>query len=100
MPKLKKASRGKHRWIGSRISGVFSRRQLKHFLNEHIDGVDWKLFDLKNSDEKSFFILKVPLSDYAGAIERLNSTGAISTLSSSGKIRLLRERLSTFMATE
>ena len=73
---------------------------LKHFLNEHIDGVDWRLFDLKNLDEKSFFIIKVPLSDHAKSIERLNSTEAISTLSSSGKIRLLRERLSKFMAIE
>ena len=82
--KLTKALRGKRRWIGCQADGFSSRSQLEDFLQK----LPIKLYDF--SDDKC--ILSVRLEDYQTVREELQDGRVIST-SSSGKIRLVRQRL-------
>ena len=82
--KLTKALRGKRRWIGCLVKGFSSRSQLEDFLQE----LPVKLYDF--SDSKC--ILSVRLEDYQAVREALQD-GRVISISSSGKIRLVRQRL-------
>tara|TARA_B100001996_G_scaffold382042_1_gene372839 strand:+ start:6106 stop:6390 length:285 start_codon:yes stop_codon:yes gene_type:complete len=82
--KLTKALRGKRRWIGCLTKGFSSRPQLEEFLQE----LPVKLYDF--SDDKC--ILSVRLEDYQTVRETFQDGRVIST-TSSGKIRLVRQRL-------
>ncbi|MBK29629.1 MAG: hypothetical protein CMB49_02825 [Euryarchaeota archaeon] len=52
----------------------------------------WKLFDLERDEEGIKAILRVRLEDYQAALENMNLRG-LTSLTSSGKIRLVRKRL-------
>lgn len=82
--KLTKALRGKRRWIGCLTNGFSSRSQLEDFLEK----LPIKLYDF--SDDKC--ILSVRLEDYPVVRDMLQDGRVIST-TSSGKIRLVRQRL-------
>lgn len=82
--KLTKALRGKHRWIGCECEGFSSRSEVE----QHIDSLPVRLFDFVA--EKC--ILRVGLEDYDLVREAL-TTGPITSITSSGKIALVRERL-------
>jgi hypothetical protein len=82
--KLTKALRGKRRWIGCLTKGFSSRSQLEDFLQK----LPIKLYDF--SDDKC--ILSVRLEDYQNVRGTLQDGRVIST-TSSGKIRLVRQRL-------
>ncbi|DAC43420.1 MAG TPA: hypothetical protein HA315_03490 [Candidatus Thalassarchaeaceae archaeon] len=95
MAKLSKAKRGKKRWIGLMIDQKpISRSILEEKIDETMQGIDWKLYDLVGSDLHTVAILKTSLGDSQEAKDRINSIEGISTLTTSGKIRLVRERLS------
>ena len=82
--KITKALRGKHRWIGCVIDGFNSRSELEHYLGDF----PVKLFD--HIENKC--VLRVALGDY----EEMRSsfeTGRVISSTSSGKIRLVRERM-------
>ena len=55
--------------------------------------MSWRLFDFKNIDGVYNGILKVPLRSYIDAKDIINQQDDTSTITSSGKIKLVRERM-------
>lgn len=92
MAKLRKAARGKHRWVGLTVDeSVTNREELEKILSQGEDlKVGCKLFDF--IDGKA--IIRIPLESYeeAKSILKEGFNGLISQ-TSSGKIRLVRERM-------
>ena len=95
MPKQKKAARGKHRWIGFHVHGAVSRTAISELLNESLGSYEWRLFDVMEKNESSFVIIKTPLHNYSDVLEGINNNPGMSTITSSGKIRLVRNRLNS-----
>ena len=94
MPKVNKSARGKHRWIGFQLDVEdFSRHRCEVFLSEILINMSWRLFDFKNIDGVYNGILKVPLRSYIDAKDIINKQDDTSTITSSGKIKLVRERM-------
>ena len=94
MAKVSKANRGKNRWIGLHINQMpISRAILEDNLGKIMGNINWKLFDLIDHEMHTLAILRTPLEDSSEAKEKINSTDGISTLTTSGKIRLVRQRL-------
>ena len=94
MAKVSKANRGKNRWIGLHINQKpISRAVLEDNLGKIMGNINWKLFDLIDHETHTLAILRTPLEDSLEAKEKINSTDGISTLTTSGKIRLVRQRL-------
>ncbi len=85
MPKkLTKALRGKRRWIGCRCPEFKSRKDLEDYLSE----IPVKLYDFEDGK----CILVVRLEDYDSVRSNL-AKGRIVSETSSGKIRLVRDRM-------
>lgn len=82
--KLTKALRGKRRWIGCEVGSFQSRSE----LSEYAANYPLKLYDFE--DGKCIFVVR--LEDYELIKEKL-SESRIKTVTSSGKIRLVRERM-------
>tara|TARA_B110000444_G_scaffold69941_2_gene65719 strand:- start:34470 stop:34754 length:285 start_codon:yes stop_codon:yes gene_type:complete len=82
--KLSKALRGKRRWIGCNCEGFESRSDLE----KHLEDFPVKLYDFEN--EKC--ILVVSLDNYEETKSKLTS-GRVISQTSSGKIRLVRDRM-------
>ena len=95
MPKQKKAARGKHRWIGFRVTNNSKRAELNDKLIGCLGSVEWKLFDVIEGEDGTFAIIKIPLVHYKKTIAQINNLNEMETLTSSGKIRLVRERLNS-----
>ena len=90
--KLRKAARGKHRWLGLLlVDSISSREELEKILEsiELLDG-GWRLFDF--IDNKA--ILRIPLPIFS-TVRPLFEEGfqGVKSVTSSGKIRLVRERM-------
>jgi len=97
MPKGKKAARGKHRWIAIQVNKSIQRDSLKKLLGEKLEGLEWKLFDSEKQSNRTFSIIKITLPDYRQALTKLNEISGFETITSSGKIRLVRERLKSYL---
>ena len=82
--KLTKALRGKRRWIGCKCEGFQSRDELERYLAAH----PVKLYDFENSN----CIIVTQLENY-DSVKDIFSTGRVISQTSSGKIRLVRERM-------
>lgn len=82
--KLTKALRGKRRWIGCEVGSFEDRSELSEYVSEY----PLKLYDFE--DGKCIFMVR--LEDYESIKERL-SNSRIKSVTSSGKIRLVRERM-------
>ena len=82
--KLTKALRGKRRWIGCECSDFNSRNELENFLQD----LPVKLYDFEDGK----CILVVRLEEYESIRDSL-SKGRVVSVTSSGKIRLVRERM-------
>ena len=94
MAKVSKAKRGKNRWIGLRVDQKpVTRTILEDNLGKILGDINWKLFDLIDDEMHSIAILRTSLEDSLEAKEKINSIDGISTLTTSGKIRLVRQRL-------
>tara|TARA_B100000965_G_scaffold50592_1_gene37376 strand:+ start:14471 stop:14767 length:297 start_codon:yes stop_codon:yes gene_type:complete len=94
MAKISKAKRGKNRWIGLLINQKpISRTILEDKLGKIMGDINWKLFDLIDTEIHTLAILRTSLEDSSEAKKKINSTDGISTLTTSGKIRLVRKRL-------
>ena len=63
MPRLRKAARGKRRWLGLEVDAVFSTRDDLQKVLERIPalGEDWRLYDFKDNSA----IVRVRLEHYA-----------------------------------
>ena len=97
MPRPKKAARGKHRWVAIQVNKSIQRDSLKKLLGESLKGLEWKLFDSEKQSKRTFAIIKITLSDYQQALATLNETSGFETITSSGKIRLVRERVKSYL---
>ncbi len=94
MPKQRKAARGKHRWIGIEIElASLGRKEVQNELSKILPTIEFRLFDCKSSSESTLAIIKVGLADYQFARDSIESASGIESRTSSGKIRLVRERL-------
>ena len=97
MPRAKKAARGKHRWIAIKVNKSTQRDSLNKLLGEKLEGLEWKLFDSEKQSKRTLSIIKITLSDYQQALTKLNEIPGIETIASSGKIRLVRERVKSYL---
>ena len=97
MPRPKKAARGKHRWVAIQVNKSIQRDSLKKLLGEGLKGLEWKLFDSEKQSKRTFAIIKITLSDYQQALSTLNEISGFETITSSGKIRLVRERVKSYL---
>ena len=97
MPRPKKAARGKHRWVAIQVNKSIQRDSLKKLLGEILKGLEWKLFDSEKQSKRTFAIIKITLSDYQQALSILNDISGFETITSSGKIRLVRERVKSYL---
>jgi len=95
MARLGKAARGKRRWIGVRFSSQAENREAcEKILGRLLEGLHWRLYDhYIESDGSVGAIVKVPLNDCEDATSRINSDEGCRTITRSGKIKLVRERL-------
>tara|TARA_B100000131_G_scaffold303539_1_gene327681 strand:- start:752 stop:1036 length:285 start_codon:yes stop_codon:yes gene_type:complete len=93
MARLNKSARGKHRWIGFKAAQELSREELIDLLSSIIDRNNWKLFDVVRREKMTLAILKTPLEKYRHTLTQLNKSPSLETLTSSGKINLVRARI-------
>ena len=88
--RLTKALREKRRWVGLSVSGCKTRKDLESKIVELAPVEDWRLMDF-NEDKA---ILRILLKDQKEWRAVLNIPGnTIHSITTSGKIRLVRERL-------
>ena len=97
MPKQKKAARGKHRWVAVQVNKSIQRDSLKKLLEESLEGLEWKLFDIHKQPNRTFAIVKTTLSDYRTLLTILTRISGFETITSSGKVRLVRERMKSYL---
>ena len=97
MPRPKKAARGKHRWVAIQVNKSIQRDSLQKLLGESLKGLEWKLFDSEKQSKRTFAILKITLPEYQQALAKLNDISEFETITSSGKIRLVRERVKSYL---
>ena len=95
MPRPKKSARGKHRWVGLEFDIEISKTEASAILRIFIDENSCEIFDISKRKKRTLAILKVPLDFYPDSKILLNELDNVCTLTSSGKIRLVRERLSS-----
>ena len=94
MAKVSKAKRGKNRWIGLYVDQKpVTRTILEDNLGKIMGDINWKLFDLIDDEMHTLAILRTSLEDSSEAKKKINSINGISTITTSGKIRLVRQRL-------
>ena len=94
MGRVSKVARGKHRWIGVKgDNGYKSREELVDIISDILEQCEWKLYDVKFTDCMCFFIVKTQLEDYQKSLNLINSHHSFETLTSSGKINRIRERI-------
>ena len=88
--RLSKALREKRRWVGLNVSNCNNRDELESKIAALAPVEDWKLYDFSNGAA----ILRILLKDEKEWREILDqSDSAIHSVTMSGKIRLVRERL-------
>ncbi|MED5272360.1 MAG: hypothetical protein VX613_05685 [Candidatus Thermoplasmatota archaeon] len=98
MPKIGKAARGKHRWIGLVFDEKYTEiKSVKDYLEKLLNCSEIKLYDYINDESRKSCIIKVKLSEYAVTKKLLNDLEQnIFSITSSGKIRLVRSRLDDY----
>ena len=95
MAKLSKAKRGKNRWIGIIVTNPsITRSEVGNLLELGLRGISWKLYDFYQHGNQKIAIIRTMLEDASEARDKVNSIEGLSTATTSGKIRLVRERLS------
>ena len=93
MARLSKAKRVKRRWVGLRINGELDRESFESQIQNLIPDADLRLYDLRQEGDSSIAIMRVYLPDLPRFRAVVGECGWIETLTTSGKIRLVRERL-------
>ncbi len=88
--RLTKALREKRRWVGITVNGVVERKDLERLISQLAPTEDWKLYDFKDN----IAIIRILLRDQPLWRPILDVEGGqIRSVTTSGKIRLVRERL-------
>ena len=94
MARQSKASRGKHRWMGLRINkGELSRDSASKIIEQNLPDINFRLFDCLSFQSGTLVIIRVTLQNKEIARRKLNLNPEIETVTTSGKIRLVRERM-------
>ena len=91
MPNLRKAARGKRRWVGVRIDreAIDEETMLEQLTPEgERPRIAW------TSDDGYSLILEVGLEHHRKLIDLIDSMNHVESITSSGKIRLVKARLS------
>ncbi|MBA45394.1 MAG: hypothetical protein CMB31_02255 [Euryarchaeota archaeon] len=88
-----KAKRPKRRWVGIRISADINRNDLNSIIEQIFPTSSAKLYDLELIGEENRAIVRINLSEVSDFIFKCQLDSRIETLTTSGKIRLVRDRL-------
>ena len=88
-----KAKRPKRRWVGIRISEDVNRDVLNSIIEQIFPSSSAKLYDLRTIGGENRAIVRINLSEVSDFISKCQSDSRIETLTTSGKIRLVRDRL-------
>ena len=95
MVRPSKALRGKHRWVGLKINQNELNRNDCHKLLENIlDEIKFRMYDCVIENNSALVIIKVALNDQKKTRDSIEDSSTTEPLTTSGKIRLVRERLS------
>ena len=93
MARLSKAKRVKRRWVGARVKSKYDRESLESQIQDLIPDANLRLYDLHPESDFSIAIIRVYLPDLSRFLAVTGNCEWIETLTTSGKIRLVRERL-------
>ena len=97
MPKISKAARGKHRWIGLVFSAKFSDiSALKDEIDHILKNIDYRLYDYIMDGTHGSCIIKIKLEYYQFVRGVFVVPNEIFSITSSGKIRLVRLRINEY----
>ena len=94
MARQSKASRGKFRWLGLRIKeSQLSRNSAMVIIQEILSDLNFRMFDCLGVDSHTLVIIRVNLKDIELARKKFRLNTEIESLTTSGKIRLVRDRM-------
>ena len=94
MARQSKASRGKFRWLGLRINKAqLSRNSATAIIQQILAEINFRMFDCLDVDSHTLVIIRVNLNDIDLVRERFGLNTEIESLTTSGKIRLVRDRM-------
>ena len=79
--------------IGITSDKELSRSKLNDTISPILGRSNWRIYDVEHRQGITIFILRVSLDEYQNSISKINSSNSLTTLTSSGKIRLVRERV-------
>jgi hypothetical protein len=91
MAKLRKAARGKRRWVGVKID---TEKIDQGALLEQLASDAGRPRLAWTSDDKQLLILEVRLENYRKLIDSIGNVDYAESITSSGKIRLVKSRIS------
>jgi hypothetical protein len=91
MAKLRKAARGKRRWVGVKID---TEKIDQGALLEQLASDAGRPRLAWTSDDKQLLILEVRLENYRKLIDSIGNVDYAESITSSGKIRLVKARIS------
>ena len=91
MAKLRKAARGKRRWVGVKID---TEKIDQGALLEQLASDAGRPRLAWTSDDKQLLILEVRLENYKKLIDSIGNVDYAESITSSGKIRLVKSRIS------
>ena len=95
MVKPSKALRGKHRWVGLKINqNELNRNACQKLLENILDEIKFRMYDCIIEKNSALVIIKVALNDQKKTRDSIEDSSTTEPLTTSGKIRLVRERLS------
>ena len=94
MARQSKASRGKFRWLGLRINeSQLSRNSATAIIKKILADINFRMFDCLGIDSHTLVIIRINLKDIELARKRVGLNTEIESLTTSGKIRLVRDRM-------
>ena len=94
MVKPSKALRGKHRWVGIKINqNELNRNACQKLLENILDKIKFRMYDCIIEKNSALVIIKVALNDQKKTRDSIEKSSTTEPLTTSGKIRLVRERL-------
>ncbi len=94
MARQSKASRGKFRWLGLRINeSQLSRNSATAIIKQILADINFRMFDCLGIDSHTLVIIRINLKDIELARKRVGLNTEIESLTTSGKIRLVRDRM-------
>ena len=97
MPKLRKAARGKRRWVGVRVD---TDNIDQDALLEQLAPDAGRPRLAWTSDDGRLLILEVRLENYRKLIDSIGKMDYSESITSSGKIGLVKTRLSRFFSSQ